>query len=270
MDKNITRYGYGTATYPQSIKKIVSKLMVNFNDFCNQPLDHKMNMLFQKSMGYENRDRTINPTSVDHKESFYIKSNYEFSDTFSPTSIDQSFVISCKILLDNVAPLIEEATRRLSKIAGIDLSQYFDKTSFTLRAIHYYPDPSVEIAHHHVDRGGQTYHLFETTDGLETYWNNSWDKVIFDENEMAFFPGIQAQYASKCKIKGLCHRVVSNEESEKNGRFSLVLFVEYNKLPYKYSMNKRGPIEKAFGPGQNYEISYEELEDYFEEKQTLA
>ncbi len=63
---------------------------------------------------------------------------------------------------------------------------------------------------------------------------------------MIYFPCIQAQYASKCNLKGLCHRVVSTDKSIQNGRYSLVLFVDYNKLQYKYSMKNNGPIEKAF------------------------
>jgi isopenicillin N synthase-like dioxygenase len=133
-----------------------------------------------------------------------------------------------------------------------------------LRAIHYYPDQSTEIAYQHVDRGGQTYHLYETTDGLESYWNNRWDKIHFDHNQMAYFPGFQAQFASKCELKGLCHRVISNTQSMQHGRYSLVLFVDYHKLGYKYSFGKFGPIEKAFLPGENYEISFPELQNYFE------
>lgn len=29
-------------------------------------------------------------------------------------------------------------------------------------------------------------------------------------------------------------------------------------------MNKKGPIEKAFFPGQNYQMTFGELKDYFE------
>jgi len=54
-----------------------------------------------------------------------------------------------------------------------------------------------------------------------------------------------------------------------NGRYSLVLFIDYNKLSYKYKMNKKGPIEKAFLPGENYEMQFSELENYFEEKNIL-
>lgn len=262
----LDRFGYGTINYPQSIRNSVADVMNKFRSFCSQPLEHKQNMSYQNSMGYENRDRSTDSASVDHKESFYIKANYNLPSSFLTSEIDGEFVLSCKRLLDEIVPLVDNSVRILSEIANLNLSQYFDKSALTLRAIHYYPDTSEEIAHHHVDRGGQTYHLYETTDGLESYWQGKWSKIIFNKGQMIYFPGIQAQFASKCALKGLCHRVVSNDESTKRGRYSLVLFIDYYKLSHKYSMRKRGPIEKAFTPGQNYDIAFPLLKDYFEER----
>ncbi len=276
MNKNVLKikneldqFGYGIIDYPESLKNMVSKLMEDFRSFCGQTLEHKQDLSYKNSMGYENRDRVINPESIDHKESFYIKSGYEIPESFLPSKIDEAFLSSCKHLFDEAFPLIEGTAGIFSKIANVDLKQYFDKSALTLRAIHYYPDANTEIAHHHVDRGGQTYHLFESTGGLEAYWQEKWNKIIFDKNQMIYFPCIQAQYASKCKLRGLCHRVVSNNDSIQHGRYSLVLFIDYNKLPYKYSMSKKGPIEKAFVPGQNYAMPFSELENYFEEKKQL-
>lgn len=269
IKKNLDQFGYGVIDYPEVLRDIVSSLMENFRLFCNQDLEHKQNMQYQNSMGYENRDKTKNPDSVDHKESFYIKANYELPNTFTLTEADIRFVSSCKQLLSEIIPLINSSTSIFSEIGGVDLGQYFDSSALTLRAIHYYPDSSAEIAHHHVDRGGQTYHLYESTPGLEAYWNEQWNNISFTEDQMVYFPCFQAQYVSKCNLKGLCHRVVSTSESAKNGRYSLVLFVDYNKLQYKYSMGKAGPIEKAFTPGQNYTIPFDVLEGYFEEKVQL-
>jgi len=262
----IEKLGYGTTHYSSQLKSSVIDLMNKFESFCGQSLDHKQNMLYQSSLGYENRDRLVDPMSVDHKESFYIKNNYEFPKTFTPSEVDKEFVSSCKFLLKEILPLVFSSTGVLSNVGGNDLSQYFDETSLTLRAIHYYPDTSVEIAYHHVDRGGHTYHLYETTDGLEAYWQGTWNKIFFDKGQMAYFPGLQAQFASRCLLKGLCHRVVSNTQSAQHGRYSLVLFIDYHKLGYKYSLNKNGPIEKAFLPGQNYEIPFIELKNFFEER----
>jgi len=269
IKRELDTLGYGIIEYPESLKNVVSKLMENFRSFCDQSLEHKQNLSYQNSMGYENRDKVINSESVDHKESFYIKAGYEIPKAFLPSEIDEAFVSSCKNLLDEAFELILGTTKIFSEIAGVDLEQYFNRSALTLRAIHYYPDSSTEIAHHHVDRGGQTYHLFETTDGLEAYWNEKWNKIVFNQNQLIYFPCIQAQYASQCFLKGLCHRVVSNNNSIQHGRYSLVLFIDYNKLPYKYSMNKQGPIEKAFMPGQNYTMPFSELENYFEEKKQL-
>ena len=269
IKKELDTLGYGIVDYPELLKNTVFKLMENFQSFSGQSLEHKQNLSYQNSMGYENRDKTINPESVDHKESFYIKAGYEMHGAFLPSKIDKAFVASCKNLLDEAFELIINTTNTFSEIAGVDMGQYFDRSALTLRAIHYYPDSNTEIAHHHVDRGGQTYHLFETTDGLEACWNEKWNKIVFDQNQLIYFPCIQAQYASKCVLKGLCHRVVSNNDSIQHGRYSLVLFVDYNKLPYKYSMNKKGPIEKALVPGQNYAMPFSELENYFEEKKQL-
>ena len=268
MKNELDTYGYVSTIYTDRTRSLVLDVMQKFYDFSNQSLDHKNHMYYQNTMGYENRNKTIDPEFVDNKESFYIKENYKFPHTFSPSAIDEDFVLSCKTLLSEVIELVEYSTGIFSKIAGVDLSQYFDMSALTLRAIHYYPDTNFEIAHHHVDRGGQTYHLFETTDGLEAYWNGKWSKIIFDENQMIYFPCIQAQFASRCILKGLSHRVISTDQSVKDGRYSLVLFVDYNKLPYKYSFSKKGPIEKALFPGQNYDMNFSELENYFENKST--
>lgn len=262
----IEKLGYGTAPYSSELKSGVINLMNKFESFCVQSLEHKQNMLYQSSMGYENRDRLTDPTSVDHKESFYIKNNYEFPKTFTPSKADEEFVLGCKSLLKEIFPLVMNSTVVLSDTADNDLTQYFDETSLTLRAIHYYPDTSVEIAYHHVDRGGHTYHLYETTDGLEAYWQGLWNKIVFSQDQMAYFPGLQAQFASKCALKGLCHRVISNSQSALYGRYSLILFVDYHKLGYKYNFNKNGPIEKVFLPGQNYNIPFYELRAFFEER----
>jgi|GEM_PF-2977456 len=262
----IEKLGYGTALYSSQLKSNVIDLINIFESFCGQSLDHKQNMLYQSSMGYENHNRLADPASVDHKESFYIKNNYEFPKTFTPSEVDEEFVLGCKSLLKEILPLVLNSTAALSDVGGGDLSQYFDETSLTLRAIHYYPDTSVEIAYHHVDRGGHTYHLYETTDGLEAYWQGAWNKIIFNQAQMAYFPGLQAQFASKCLLRGLCHRVVSNIQSVQHGRYSLVLFIDYHKLGYKYSLNKSGPIEKALLPGQNYEMPFIELRKFFEKR----
>jgi len=276
MNKNTSKIkieleqlGYGVIDYPESLKNTVSKLVENFSSFCNQALEHKQNMQYQNNMGYENRDRTVNPESVDHKESFYIKANYELPESFLPSRIDKDFVSSCKKLFYEALPLIGSSTKIFSEIGGVDLTQYFDESALTLRAIHYYSDSNIEIAHHHVDRGGQTYRLYETTEGLEAYWRGKWNKIIFDKNQMIYFPCIQAQLVSRGELKGLCYRVISTTDSAKNGRYSLVLFVDYNKLPYKYSITKSGPIEKAFAPGQNYDMPFTVLESYFEERKQL-
>ena len=139
----IEKLGYGTVPYSSELKSGVIDLMNKFESFCVQSLEHKQNMLYQSSMGYENRDRLNDPTSVDHKESFYIKNNYEFPKTFTPSKADEEFVLGCKSLLKEIFPLVMNSTVALSDIADNDLAQYFDETSLTLRAIHYYPDSKI-------------------------------------------------------------------------------------------------------------------------------
>ncbi len=266
IKNDLTQYGYGTIDYPDHLRTSVLELVQSFKELCAQNIEHKVGMNYQNSMGYENRDRSKNPDIVDHKESFYIKSVYEFPEGHTPSSIDRKFITSCRKLLTDIVPLIIESTEIFSQISETDLLELFDYSALTLRAIHYYPDTMEEIAHHHVDRGGQTYHLYESTDGLESYWNNKWNTIHFNKGQTIYFPCIQAQYVTKSKLKGLCHRVISTEQSKNHGRYSIVLFVDYNKLGHKYSMAKAGPIEKAFYPGQNYLLTFDQLKDYFEEK----
>lgn len=269
IKNELDQHGYGTIDYPDKLRVSVLELVDSFKDLCVQNIEHKIGMNYQNSMGYENRDRIVNPDIVDHKESFYIKSTYEFPQGHTPSSADKNFAISCKKLLIEIVPLVKDSAEILSQISETDLLELFDYSALTLRAIHYYPDTNDEIAHHHVDRGGQTYHLYESTDGLESYWNDKWNTIHLNEGQTIYFPCIQAQYATKSKLKGLCHRVVSTEQSKVQGRYSLVLFVDYNRLSHKYSIVKAAPIEKAFLPGQNYSLTFSQLQDYFEEKQKM-
>lgn len=266
IKNEIEEFGYGIIDYPEYLKDTIFEVAKNFEFFCCQTLEYKNMFLYKNSMGYENRDRSLDQNLADHKESFYIKLNYKLPDNLSNSEADKKFILSCKTLLNEMIPVVGNSTIFLSEIANTNLDQYFDGSSLTLRLIHYYPDSNNEIANQHVDRGGQTYHLYETTDGLQAYWNNRWSKIVFNNDQMIYFPSLQAQYITKSYLKGLCHRVVSNKDSVLCGRYSIVLFVEYNKLPYKYSMKNNGPIEKAFKSGQNYSMSFEELKNYFEEK----
>lgn len=261
---DFTKKGYATVVYPKSLQKVVLAIYLAWVEFCAQEESFKERILFDKNKGYENKNRIKHPEYVDHKEDMHITGDYVFPAHLTPSRQEKHLLDLSAKFFDLIEPELQKLADMLSEITGKDFSKFAkNRKGWTLRLLHYYPQNQTDLAHYHPDRGGHTIHLFDSTPGLECFWNNKWKQIEFDEDMMAFFPGLLAQLVSECQLTALCHRVVSSDKSKISGRYSLVLFCDYPEFPSRYNKETYGGTQKAFAIGGNYDMDIEKFAKYF-------
>ncbi len=261
--------GYATVSYPTNVKIAVNKVNSAWKSFCAQSPAHKGLITFDHTGGYENKNKREDPNLRENKENFHITLKYTFPLSVNPSPEDIALLKAVHELLVIIEPWLKEIDRILSICSGVDFSMYnADNVGRVLRLIHCYAQDVEILAPDHPDKGGHTLHLNESTSGLQGYWGNRWNNIDFSPNETVFFPGLLGQHLSNCKLKALTHRVVSNEESRKNGRYSMVLFNDYPNYPFKYGVTGKGyiPTQEMFTPGSHYNMSFDEFNHFFTPK----
>lgn len=266
--KELEKEGYLKVDFSTELSIAVARATQAWRAFYKQSINHKILLPFEKQGGYENKDQTIDKNLLDHKENFHITSLYQFPDSFNATKIDLEFLNASKDLLETIRPALLQAAEILSKITNLDFTSIAvtNNTNLILRFIRYYKQDNYTLAHHHPDKGGHTFHLYDSTPGFEKFWNNKWSEIKFNESEMVFFPGLLAQYHSKCKLVALNHRVISSEESRTVGRDSIVLFNDYPNYNAEYNKEEFGPAQEAFIPGQNYDMDFDTFKKFFKKR----
>lgn len=131
-----------------------------------------------------------------------------------------------------------------------------------VRFLHYFPNTdNCMLASPHIDKGGLTIHLYESSGGFQflPFVGEDWIDLSASKKIMVT-PSMQAQYVTLGKYKALCHRVVSTGTSQKEGRFSIVCFVVFDGL--QYDKETHGPLNE-FQPGFNYRMRHEEFCRFF-------
>lgn len=248
--------GFSTIEYPERLKNLLFAVIEAWQKFCEQPTELKERIPFIKGKGYENKDKNRNPELLDHKEKFHITYGYELPLHLKPTSTEIHLLLVVNKFINEFMPLSEKVAEILQEVTGHGFTRHGNnKKNLTLRLLHYYPQDEPVLAHFHPDKGGHTFHLYDSVPGgLESFWNDEWKPMKFTESEMAIFPGLLGQQLSQCQLRALCHRVVSSEESKKYGRYSVVLFCDYPEHPYRYNKEQFGPTQEVFSPGGNYKM----------------
>lgn len=254
LDQN----GYSTIVLPRDLKRRIDHLDSFWKEFCKQSSEEKSKFSFNSDGGYEYK----NKEALDFKENFHVSMSYRIND-MELTQVDRFFLQAAYDVLNEVAPLVHHIAGLISKESDCNfLSILGNRTLWSLRCLHYMPSDREVIAYPHVDKGPFTLHLRESVGGLEYFWKGKWHSLDFSNGETGYFPGLLGQYHSECLINGLSHRVVSTPESRKNGRFSLVLFLD-TANPIQYNKAKFGPSQTCFEPGENYEMEFEQFKQYF-------
>lgn len=259
-------------TYPENIRNQVNQAAGLWQEFSQLPDDVK-NMFaasdLQWTIGYEAKNSEGN--KGDRKENFDFstqgaKDMLAIADDVNNETARQ-FIESIQELGRQMRPMIESFGQRIEDTYGVegfgDIARRSSDSAF-FRFLHY-PSTGVaneDIATAHVDHSGFTFHLFETTDGCERLtFEGNWESLPVEEGQAAAFASMQTQLVSNGEIKAMAHRVRSNEESARLGRFAIVCFVALEGIP-SYDRKTHGRLQEKV-PGFNYTMPLDEFAGLF-------
>lgn len=265
--------GYVNVLYPPGLRAEVRNAMRLWEEFCKLPNEVKIRFSYSgdrnvSGVGYELK--LEKGSTKDLKEDFHVR-NTEIAflraeaEKIGPTA--EKFIDAAFELNAHIAPVIQEfAAQAETQFNLVDFTRdtAMQQPRALIRFLHYFGDRAVgdEMAVPHVDKGGFTLHLYESHPGLEYLsYERRWVPMAFSEHETAIIPAMRLQLRSQNTLKATCHRVVANEETARNGRFSAVCFVDFNKTPY-YDKVKNGRLQDR-DAGFNYAIPLSELAGLF-------
>jgi isopenicillin N synthase-like dioxygenase len=251
---------HGYVFIPHQIdKEIIQRLISKWIEFYNQPLEHKKTFVFNEYGGYEYKG----PESLDFKENFHFSLEYIKKDFRAYNGTDMNlFNIASGFLHENKV-LVKEVVELFCKDSLSEEQIEEAVLNAQLRFLHYPPRDFVEggiLAIPHVDKG-ITIHFTEDAPGFQILWKEKWIDVRQMASHILVYPGLLGQYYSKCEFPALCHRVVNTNEASKNGRNSIVMFIDpgdvtYNKKDY-------GKTQETFSKGENYNLTFDTFKDFF-------
>ncbi len=264
--------GFVGLAYPPQLRKEVEQVALSWKRFCDLPAEVKVQLPYSNSsdgVGYELKDGSGN--KADRKENFDVtKAGFSWLQDHAEKISDSvvlDFVRNSTALVHDIKPLIVDFAQQVEnefQIPGLYNEVVNSVNSFFIRFIHYFGDRemSAETATAHVDQSGFTPHLFESDPGLECLgFDGKWIPMPVSEGQTVIIPAMQMQLRSQGVLKALCHRVVANPKTAKEGRYSAVCFVQLGKTP-KYDKAKWGRLQEMT-PGWNYAVSPEEFQKYF-------
>jgi isopenicillin N synthase-like dioxygenase len=264
--------GYLVVKYPKDLRDLMEITIKSWKEVCMLPEDTKRDIPYSNSadgVGYELKDGSGN--MGDKKE------NFDISLSGREWLLENIRVVNNQVILDfvnNAVLLVDRMRQTISDFAATverdfeikgfkqEVDDSMDK--YFIRFIHYFPGASSgdEIARAHTDQSGFTFHLYESTPGLQCLeYDGDWVDSVVSSGETIIFNAMQMQLRSAGKLRALCHRVVATEESVRNSRYSAVCFVQLANTP-KYNKSKNGRLQEKT-PGFNYKMSVEEFSKLF-------
>jgi isopenicillin N synthase-like dioxygenase len=264
--------GFVSVAYPVSLRKAVAEAFDSWKKFTELPLELKKSLPYSNKadgVGYEYKDGS--GTKVDKKENFdvtvasktWLKENG--SKIGNPDIL--TFIDQAGTLVELMRPIVLDFARNVEKEFGVHgLVSEVEKsdTSFFVRFIHYFGgrENADETASSHVDQSGFTLHLFESHPGLQCLsYGGEWVNMPVSEGKTVIIPAMQLQLRTKGTLKALCHRVVANAQTAREGRYSAVCFVQLAHTP-KYDKDTHGRLQEKI-PGFNYGMLPDEFAKLF-------
>lgn len=259
--------------YPETLRRPVEIAVKSWKRFCELPLKTKKGLPYSNGgtgVGYEFKDGV--GKNADRKENFdvtiagqdWIEANVEGIE--SAAALD--FVRNSTNLVGVLKPLVLDFAEHVEKEYGLkDFKQEVadSESSFFVRFIHYFGSKEIgeEIANAHTDQSGFTFHLYESTPGLQYLGPKdlTWMNASIESGTTDIIPSMQLQLRSNGKLKALCHRVISMPESVLLGRYAAVCFIQLKNTP-KYDKDKWGRLQER-EPGFNYEMPIGEFGKLF-------
>ncbi len=259
--EDLSQLGYVRVAYPEALRKLVERAMLGWQTFCALPQSEKKRCSKEgdrdADFGYMMR------SDHDQKEQFHVS----LKDTFElkqrsccirdPHAVE--FVIATDMLIYRIQPLIAEFAEHVERVYGVvglksDVLE--SAADWTFRYLHYYGTEHL-LADEHIDRGGFTLHLYENEPGGEYLdFDFVWRPFPIDHAQTVIFPSLGLQHRSQSALKALWHRVLATPETAQNGRFALVVFIDF---PGFRCQN----IRKQFGnrpAGFNYHLDADAFE----------
>ncbi len=273
IKKAFERDGYVTIPYPAGLRKSVACLANTWKEWCSLDLETKRGFPYANGTGYEYQDTP--GATRDIKEIFHYTGETRgrlLEDartaarrTGSATALD--LIAHSEAVLEDLFPEILAYNRKMEKefgIGGLTEEVEASKGSVFIRAIHYFGGRSEGdvIAAHHVDKSGQTEHLYEDIAGVERLdQKRRWQSMPTHTGGMVAFPSMQMQLRSGGSMKALCHRVIANEDSAERGRYAIVAFTKLAKTP-AYDKKAAGRLQDL-PAGFNYDMPFDEFSKLF-------
>lgn len=280
MSKNVIKLatddfandGYISMPSSEKMHQLILAFIKAWRNFCDQSLRHKKLISFENDRGYEHKGQE----HFDQKENFHFSLDYRFENNFNPSQDDENLLRLARILLMEMQSVIIDTAQTLRRITGEDFEKHaLDKRGLTLRALHYFPTKKDLLAKPHPDKGGHTFHLYDSVPGLEVLWPKdwgdkpSWQSVVTSGEKIIIFPGLLGQFVSKGELKALCHRVKANEASSVHGRYSLVMFNDYHEYSFRYDKGVHKSTQKVLGNGENYTMPFEDFAKFFKQRELV-
>ncbi len=260
--------------YPKELRDAVEHANDAWEKFCALPEELKLRFPYSDDAkvsgnGYELKKDS---NAGDLKEDFHLRENVAdwlrenarmVDDTVAPAFIDAVLAIP-----PLMAPIVREFARTVEsdlKVEGFEEDVMNYQPKWLIRFLHYFPGipEGDEIAAPHVDKGGFTLHLYESNGGVERldYTTREWVPMPLSHDETVIIPGNGIHNRSKGQLRGLCHRVVADAQTEKQGRYAAVCFFNFDHCRF-FNKEKFGR-QQDYAPGFFYDMPFEEYDQYF-------
>ncbi len=271
---SLKKDGFININYPADVRNAVEETAKAWNNFCALDKSVKESFIYNDDLhaGYEFKGEA--GLGKDVKENFHITQRglSEIEEIANKNESAKDFIESGKRMIDAINPFVKEVLQKIEEESGISgLADRAMKVrdQWITRFLHYFPGMPAghEIAAVHPDKGSITLHLYESADGLEYYWNGVWHPMPVGVDYTAAIGGMGLQYATKCEIKATNHRVVATEKTSKEGRYSMVMFIQLADIP-GYDKERNGRLQDVIlnkGLGFNYSMSFEEFKTFFKD-----
>lgn len=265
--------GFVNVPYPSELRAGVQEAVAAWEKFCALPEEMKARINYSgdqnvSGVGYELKLELGNKKEL--KEDFHVRlteREYLEKEAAKVGAAAQEFLEASFALNALVAPVIAEfaaAVEEKFAMPAFAADTQAKQPRALFRFLHYFGNRKAgdELALPHVDKGGFTLHLYESHPGLEHLTQSrTWEPMAFSTGETAIIPALRMQLRAENRLKATCHRVVANEETAKNGRFSAVCFMDFANTGYfdKARHGRQQDRALAF----NYDMSFAEFASLF-------
>jgi len=266
---NIKDNGVEMIRYEPNLKQSVQVAAKLWAEYCALSELEKRELAMDDAhsgFGYELKDGS--GIHGDRKENFdFTHKGYESLLESTNNTTAQKFIRAADNLSGQIKPMIQTFGKRVdSALArkGFEQVAAQNENNTFFRFLHYPAGTEIGsiVAEPHVDHSGFTFHLYESTGGCEYLTQRRhWQPLPVESGEAVSFGGMQTQLATNGGIEALCHRVVANQKSSRDGRIAIVCFVALANMP-TYNRSLHGRLQEK-RPGFNYGIDNNKFRELF-------